>query len=160
MLTIARIATGIATGIATFIIVFLVLFMGSLIIGGAVAGASSYDPAKSQSSYETGREAGEKFGRTYSGIIFLSSVGVGGLLAIAIPLSGLVPWCNKPTSIIPPPPGKKAFHIAKDGQDLGERDVSEIKKMLLNGDLTLNDYYFDPSRNEWLTLEGNADLSR
>lgn len=154
------IVSRIFTGIATFIVAFIVLYIGSLMIGGMIAGATASNGKATdfQSGYEIGREAGAKFGRAYGGILFIASFAVACICAVGLPLSGLCPWCTP--SRIPAVPSGKKFRIAVGGQDMGDRDVTQIKKMLLTGELTLSDYYLDPVRNEWLPLSGNSDLSQ
>ena len=54
----------------------------------------------------------------------------------------------------PPPPGaQRKYHVGRNGEDIGELQVSEIRKRIQTGELTLLDYYFDPAANDWLTLE-------
>ena len=61
---------------------------------------------------------------------------------------------------IPPPPRSQghALRIAKDGQDLGEIDISQIRLMLVNGELDYQDYYFDRKSNEWVAIEFNPEF--
>jgi type II secretory pathway pseudopilin PulG len=54
----------------------------------------------------------------------------------------------------PPPPGaQRRYHVGRNGEDIGELAVSEIRTKIQSGELTLQDYYFDPAANDWLTLE-------
>ena len=54
----------------------------------------------------------------------------------------------------PPPPGaQRKYHVGRNGEDIGELQVSEIRKRIQTGELTLQDYYFDPAANDWLALE-------
>jgi len=54
----------------------------------------------------------------------------------------------------PQPPGAKLLlRIAKDGQDLGNIEVSKVKEMLKKNELSHQDYYFDVDANEWMPLD-------
>ncbi len=54
----------------------------------------------------------------------------------------------------PPPAGaQRKYHVGRNGEDIGELQVSEIRKRIQTGELTLQDYYFDPAANDWLALE-------
>jgi len=56
----------------------------------------------------------------------------------------------------PQPPGAKLLlRIARDGQDLGDIEVSKVKEMLKMNELSLQDYYFDVDANEWMPLDYN-----
>jgi len=50
---------------------------------------------------------------------------------------------------IPPPIQEKTFRVAKNGNDLGEMSVGQIKSLLLSKELSFSDYFFDPHTNEW-----------
>jgi len=62
--------------------------------------------------------------------------------------------------ITPPRPKGAAprLTIAKGGEDKGQMDISTVKAMLNNGELTLQDHYFDPESNDWLTLDCHPDF--
>jgi len=58
---------------------------------------------------------------------------------------------------LPPPPGAQhKYHVGRNGEDIGELQASEIRRKIQNGELTLQDYYFDAAANDWLTLESLA----
>jgi hypothetical protein len=67
------------------------------------------------------------------------------------------PRASSPT--LPPPGARETIHIAKNGEDLGPVTVAEVKRMLADGRLTIEDYYFDVCCNEWLELAGHPTLS-
>ena len=54
---------------------------------------------------------------------------------------------------VPPPLPPDTLRIGRGGQDLGEFTVDKVKEMLLNGQLSTNDYYFDSEAKDWLPLE-------
>ena len=54
---------------------------------------------------------------------------------------------------IPPPPGRRTYRIASNGEDLGDMPIATVKQMLNAGKLTSQDYYFDPNANEWISLD-------
>jgi len=59
----------------------------------------------------------------------------------------------------PQPPGAKLLlRIAKNGQDLGDIELSRVKGMLRNNSLSLQDYYFDVDANEWMPLDCNPSI--
>ena len=51
------------------------------------------------------------------------------------------------------------IRIAKDGNDLGDMDIPKVKLMLLKGELSQQDYYFDAAINNWLPIESHPDLA-
>ena len=64
-----------------------------------------------------------------------------------------------PKRIPPQPKGETAkFNISKGGEDLGRMDVPSIKSMLKNGELTMQDHYFDTEMNEWMTLDCHPEF--
>jgi type II secretory pathway pseudopilin PulG len=59
----------------------------------------------------------------------------------------------------PPPPGAQPrYHVACNGEDIGELPLSTIQQMFRSGRLTAQDYYFDAEANDWLPLESLVDL--
>lgn len=61
---------------------------------------------------------------------------------------------------LPPPGARETIHIAKNGEDLGAITVAEVKRMLEDGRLIVEDYYFGVSCNKWLELAGHPTLSK
>jgi hypothetical protein len=60
----------------------------------------------------------------------------------------------------PPPPGAKGrIRVAKDGEELGELTVTEVRGMLSRNELSLEDYFFETRLNEWLTLDCHPDIT-
>jgi hypothetical protein len=45
--------------------------------------------------------------------------------------------------------------ISQDGKNLGEYTLTNVRHMLKNRTLTLQDLYFDKETNEWMALELN-----
>ena len=60
---------------------------------------------------------------------------------------------------LPPPGAREMIHIAKNGEDLGPHTIADVKRMLSDGRLTIEDYYFDAGCNDWLELAGHPTLS-
>lgn len=54
--------------------------------------------------------------------------------------------------------GRERIRVARGDEDLGEIPLSEAKRMLEAGELTLDDFYLDTSCNEWLELAGHPTL--
>jgi uncharacterized protein (DUF58 family) len=54
-----------------------------------------------------------------------------------------------------PPGATNKLKISKDGEDLGPLDIETVKTMLDEGQLTLQDYYFDSETKEWYALDGH-----
>ena len=95
-----------ATSAAMFVMLFLFLFFGSLMLGGAVAGARAsreHPGARDfRSGYQLGQEAGQDFGRRFAGVLFLASAGFSGVISLAVAFSGVLPWCRKPDGPLQP----------------------------------------------------------
>lgn len=60
---------------------------------------------------------------------------------------------------LPPIGARDMINISKGGEDLGQLSVADVKRMLDDGRLTLEDSYFDTSCNEWLDLAGHPTLN-
>lgn len=60
---------------------------------------------------------------------------------------------------LPPIGARDMIKISKGGEDWGQHSVADVKRMLDNGKLTLEDYYFDTACNEWLELAGHPTLN-
>lgn len=54
---------------------------------------------------------------------------------------------------------QEALRIARGGQDLGSMDLPRIKLMLRQGELSLQDYYFDDMVGDWQPLELHPDFA-
>ena len=50
------------------------------------------------------------------------------------------------------------LRIAKDGADIGDMDLSNVKKLIQSGELQPTDYYFDYESNEWRQLTTHSEL--
>ena len=50
------------------------------------------------------------------------------------------------------------LRIAKDGADIGDMDLSNVKKLIQSGELQPTDYYFDCESNEWRQLTTHSEL--
>ncbi len=48
--------------------------------------------------------------------------------------------------------------ISRDGENIGEFTLTNVKHMLKNKQLTLQDMYFDSATQEWVALELNPSL--
>lgn len=68
---------------------------------------------------------------------------------------------SQPTKshLLPPPGARETIHIARGGERLGSFTVAETKRMLEDGRLSLEDFYFDDSCNEWIELAGHPILN-
>ena len=60
---------------------------------------------------------------------------------------------SAPRGVPPAHAVQKSYRVAQDGQDLGEMPVFKIKQLLVGGQLSLEDCYFDPEANDWLQFE-------
>lgn len=54
----------------------------------------------------------------------------------------------------PPPPPRRStlLHVARDGVDLGRMEPQQVCDLITSGELTLQDHFFDPTTNQWRTL--------
>jgi len=50
------------------------------------------------------------------------------------------------------------LRIAKDGADIGDMELSNVKKLIQSGELQPTDYFFDYESNEWRQLTTRSDL--
>jgi len=57
-----------------------------------------------------------------------------------------------------PPNAERRYRIAVRGKDIGEHDVSEIKRMIDSREITMQDHYFDEDGNDWMPLDCLPDL--
>jgi hypothetical protein len=94
----------------TLCILFLLLSLAVLIAMGELVGARGEidTPAASKhdSSYATRQAAVHEFTRRYGPVVFLSTLSVSALAALAVSFSGILPWCRKSSQPQP----------ARDGQ--------------------------------------------
>jgi len=83
------------TGCCLFPVLFIVFFFGTCLVGGAVVGGLA---GAHTTNYEEGRAAGQKagqeFGRKYAALMMVGAGGVAGLIAIVVPICGILPWCK------------------------------------------------------------------
>ncbi len=56
------------------------------------------------------------------------------------------------------PPAVRRYRIAKAGQDLGEFALPQLKLMVRNGELTMEDCFWDEEANSWLELTCLDDI--
>ena len=61
--------------------------------------------------------------------------------------------------VLPPPGARDLINVARGGEDLGSLSVAEVKRMLDEGKLSLEDYYYDTSCNDWIELAGHPTLN-
>jgi len=93
---------------------FVFLSIGTLVVSGAVVGASAavdQHATDYQSGQIAGREAGQKFGQKYGPVIFLGSAVISFCASFGIAFSGLLPWCrpDAPSPSGPPFPPPRNF---------------------------------------------------
>ena len=50
------------------------------------------------------------------------------------------------------------IHVARNGTDLGKIKISEAHAWLSTGELKKTDHYFDPDKQQWLTLDCHPKL--
>jgi hypothetical protein len=92
----------------TSCILFVLLSLAVLISMGVVVGTPGgiHSPAVSDydSSYAAAQAAVHENTRKYGPVVFLSTLSVSALAALAISFSGILPWCRKQS---PSPPEQK-----------------------------------------------------
>jgi RNA polymerase subunit RPABC4/transcription elongation factor Spt4 len=79
-----------------------------------------------------------------------------------VPIPKIVPQAIA----IPPPPkrvitaeSEGVLRVSKDGQDLGNIALQDVRNWLQSGELTFGDHYFDRGMGQWLTLDCHPDLT-
>ena len=89
------------------------------------------------------------------------------MVRIAPPVARVVPPAMampsvrlQPSTGVIPPPSVVPLKISKDGQKLELKDTTSIKVMLKNGQLSLEDRYFDVETNEWVALHRHPEFSQ
>jgi len=50
------------------------------------------------------------------------------------------------------------IHVARNGTDLGNINLSVVHRLLSSGELAKADHYFDPSMQKWVTLDSHPEL--
>jgi hypothetical protein len=60
---------------------------------------------------------------------------------------------------LPPPGARDLINVSKGGEDLGAVTVAEVRRMLDDGRLSLEDHYYDTSCNDWIELAGHPTLN-
>lgn len=101
----------------------------------------------------------QKHGRSATSYFFLSFLltPLLGLLILLIKISGSredEPRINIAAHArkVPAPSRLKRFRISKGGDEMGEFSAVQLSKMLLDGDISLEDHYYDPLANSWFEL--------
>lgn len=59
---------------------------------------------------------------------------------------------------LPPPGAPDLINVSRGGEDLGSLSVAEVRRMLDDGRLSLEDYY-DTSCSDWIELAGHPTLN-
>lgn len=81
-------------------------------------------------------------------LLHVSRTGLGAPLAAAIhDLAAALSEASHITALT-----DRLLRIAQNGQDLGDHPLLTVQEMIRAGTLTLDDYYFDETRNEWVPL--------
>jgi len=93
------------TAAALFLPLLVIVYFGICIVGGGIAGARiSLENPKAEDLTPRSREAGRAFVQDNITAIAVASFGAASILSLAIPFSGLLPWCRKPRQVPPPLP--------------------------------------------------------
>lgn len=81
-------------------------------------------------------------------LLHISRTGLGAPLAAALhDLATALSEASHITAL-----SDRLLRIAQNGQDLGDHPLLTVQEMIRTGSLTLDDYYFDETRNEWMPL--------
>jgi hypothetical protein len=51
------------------------------------------------------------------------------------------------------------IHVARNGTDLVNIKLTEVRAWLLSGELTRTDHYFNPEMQQWRMLDSHPDLA-
>jgi hypothetical protein len=54
---------------------------------------------------------------------------------------------------------KKNLLVSRGGEDLGTLSIAEVRRMLDEGRISLEDYYYDMTCCEWIELAGHPTLN-
>jgi hypothetical protein len=93
------------TAAALFLPLLVIIYFGICIVGGGIAGARiGLENPKADDLTPRSEEAGRAFVQDNIKVIVVGSFGGAGILSLAIPFSGLLPWCRKPRQVPPPLP--------------------------------------------------------
>jgi hypothetical protein len=60
---------------------------------------------------------------------------------------------------LPPPGARDLINVSRGGEDLGSLSVAEVRRMLDDGRLSIEDHYYDTSCNDWIELAGHPTLN-
>jgi hypothetical protein len=60
---------------------------------------------------------------------------------------------------LPPPGARDLINVSRGGKDLGSLSVAEVRRMLDDGRLSIEDHYYDTSCNDWIELAGHPTLN-
>ena len=60
---------------------------------------------------------------------------------------------------LPPPGARDLINVSRGGEDLGSLSVAEVRRMLDDDRLSLEDHYYDTSCNDWIELAGHSTLN-
>jgi hypothetical protein len=60
---------------------------------------------------------------------------------------------------LPPLGARDLINVSRNGEDLGSLSVAEVRRMLDDGRLSLEDYYYDTSCSDWIELAGHPTLN-
>lgn len=95
------------TAAALFLPLLVILYFGICIVGGGIVGARiGLKNPGSEDLTPRSQEAGRAFVQDNLKAIVVGSFVGAGILSLAIPFSGLLPWCRKPRQVPPPLPSQ------------------------------------------------------
>jgi len=63
-----------------------------------------------------------------------------------------------PVPIADPPTSAHTLTLSKDGQNIGEYTLTNVRQMLKSQQITLQDMYFDRATQEWTALDLHPSL--
>lgn len=50
------------------------------------------------------------------------------------------------------------LRIAKDGADIGDFEITQVRQLVQTGQLQPTDYYYDYEKNDWVQLNDRGDI--
>jgi len=66
---------------------------------------------------------------------------------------------NQPPVIVHQQINEQIFlRIAKDGSDIGDVEITQVRQLVKTGQLQPTDYYFDYEKNDWLPLSSHKEV--